>query len=134
MPLSGFSRFAVGFNQMIGMSVYNSFGRDSVSSCWSKSHRAPSRKRPRMKQPLLGREVRSASVFFITFRKQCYVNFEYNLPNKNKTNKQEKKGNSTTVLKICYLKVKRDNIDGYRRGSRKVLKCSGQKSLREEET
>ena len=54
----------------------------------------------------------------------------------NKTNKQTRKKRIFTSpdrLKICYLKVKRDNIDGYRRGSRKVLKCSGQKSLRKEE-
>ena len=49
------------------------------------------------------------------------------------TNAQEEKANFTIVPKICYLEVKRDNIDGYLRGSRKVLKCSGQKSLREKE-
>ena len=179
-----------------------------------------------MKQPLLGRAVRSASVFFITFRKQWYVKFvtiklfvasslrrcsglvykvggcvdggfsgvfrfsyvsrnegrsrEENrekrkrewkflsfsshdssrglrclpsfratnspenrllcrlsyLPNKNKTTKQTREKRNFTSperLKIYYLKVERDNIDGNRRGPRKVLKCSSQKSLREEE-
>ena len=69
IPVSGFLLLALGFSQMMGMSVYNSLGRDSVNSCFSTLHLAPSTNKPRMQQPCFGRSFSSEEEFFKTLNK-----------------------------------------------------------------